>query len=123
MMRSGRDRLRATYYFSRSESPYLYVRPQFNHPYPFKDQLLNVNHTTMFSNRTLNEITFGYLRQDGHAEDPTPEAPTIPGNNSVGNGVAGFGVEFWPHRVHPEQHPVQGHADARARPALVPHGR
>ena len=56
------------------------------------DQLLNIDHTSMFSNRTLNEITIGYLRQDGHAEDPTPESPTI---TAVGNGVAGFGVEFW----------------------------
>jgi len=103
VMRSGRDRLRATYYFSRSAGPYLYVRPQFNHPYPFKDQLLNVNHTTMFSNRTLNEITFGYLRQDGHAEDPTPESPTI---EAVGNGVARFGVEFW-HPIEFTQNNIQ----------------
>jgi hypothetical protein len=103
VMRSGRDRLRATYYFSRSEGPYLYVRSQFNHPYPFKDQLLNVNHTTMFSNRTLNEITFGYLRQDGHAEDPTPESPTI---ETVGNGVARFGVEFW-HPIEFTQNNIQ----------------
>ena len=103
VMRGGRDRLRATYYFSRSESPFLYVRSQFDHPYPFKDQLLNVNHTSMFSNRTLNEITFGYLRQDGHAEDPTPESPTI---TAVGNGVAGFGVEFW-HPIEFTQNNIQ----------------
>ena len=92
VFRGNKDRLRATYYYSGSESWFTYVRPQFNHPYPFKDQLLNVLHTTILSSRTLNEATFGFARQDGHAGDPTPDAPTITG---VGNGVAGFGVEFW----------------------------
>ena len=92
VFRGNRDRLRGTYYYSGSESWFSYVRPQFNHPYPFKDQLLNVQYTTVASPRTLNEATFGFARQDGHAGDPTPDAPTITG---VGNGVAGFGVEFW----------------------------
>ncbi|PYR73831.1 MAG: hypothetical protein DMF86_19680, partial [Acidobacteria bacterium] len=81
-----------SYYLSNSSSPYLYVRSQFNHPYPFRDQLLNIAHTTVISNRTVNEANFGFVRQDGHAADPTPDAPTI---TAVGNGVAGFGVEFW----------------------------
>ena len=92
VLRSNRDRLRGTYYFSRSQGWFLYTRPQFNHPYPFRDQLLNLQHTTVLSNRTLNEATFGYVRQDGHAGDPTPDAPTIGG---IGNGVPGYGVEFW----------------------------
>ena len=79
------------------------MRPQFNHPYPFTDQLLNLNHTTILSNQTLNELSFGYLRQDGHAEDPTPDAPTI---EPVGNGVARFGVEFW-HPIEFTQHNFQ----------------
>jgi hypothetical protein len=96
VIRHGSDRLRGTYYLSRSESPYLYTRSQFNHPYPFRDQLLNLAHTTVISSRTLNEATFGYLRQDGHADDPTPDAPTI----SFSSGeIPGFGVEFW--------HPIQ----------------
>jgi outer membrane receptor protein involved in Fe transport len=55
------------------------------------------------SNRTLNEATFGYLRQDGHAEDPTPDSPTI---TAVGNGVVGFGVELW-HPIEFTQHNFQ----------------
>jgi hypothetical protein len=102
IFRQGADRLRGTYYLSKSRSPFLYVRSAFDHPYPFTDQLLNLNHTTVMSNRTLNEFTFGYLRQDGHAEDPTPDAPTI----GVGNGVAGFGVEFW-HPIEFTQHNFQ----------------
>jgi hypothetical protein len=103
VLRGGADRLRATYYLSKSASPFLYVRPQFDHPYPFTDQLLNLNHTTIMSNQTLNELSFGYLRQDGHAEDPTPESPTI---DTVGNGVARFGVEFW-HPIGFTQHNFQ----------------
>ena len=95
VLRSNKDRLRGTYYFARTQGWYLYSRPQFNHPYPFRDQLLNIQHTTILSHRTLNEATFGFARQDGHADDPTPDAPTL----SPGNGVAGFGVEFW--------HPIQ----------------
>jgi hypothetical protein len=86
------NRLRGTYYFARSQGWYLYTRPQFNHPYPFRDQLANIQHSTILSNRSLNEVTFGYVRQDGHASDPTPDAPTIV---NIGNGVPGFGVEFW----------------------------
>jgi hypothetical protein len=91
VLRSGRDRLRGTYYFARSQDMFLYTRSAFNHPYPFRDQLANVQHTAVLSNRTLNEATFGYVRQDGHSGDPTPDAPTI----AMANGVPGFGVEFW----------------------------
>ena len=91
VLRGNKDRLRGTYYFSRSQGWYTYVRPQFDHPYPFRDQVLNVQDTTIISNQTLNEATFGFARQDGHAGDPTPDAPTL----APGNGVAGFGVEFW----------------------------
>ena len=92
VFRANKDRLRATYYLAHSQSPFLYTRSQFNHPYPFRDQLLNVAHTTIISNRTLNEATFGYLRQDGHAEDTTPDSPTIA---FAATQIPGFGVEFW----------------------------
>ena len=42
VFRGGRDRLRATYYLANVESQFLYVRPQFNHPYPFRNQVINV---------------------------------------------------------------------------------
>ena len=91
VFRGGQDRLKATYYLSNIETQYLYVRPQFNHPYPFRNQLFNLAHTWMISDQTLNEATFGLVRQHGEAGDPTPESPNV----TPGNGVAGFGVEFW----------------------------
>jgi carboxypeptidase family protein/TonB-dependent receptor-like protein len=91
VFRESRDRLRATYYLSNIETQFLYTRPQFNHPYPFRNQLFNVAHTWMISASTLNEANFGIVRQHGEAGDPTPESPNV----VVGNGVAGFGVEFW----------------------------
>jgi carboxypeptidase family protein/TonB-dependent receptor-like protein len=91
VLRESRDRLRATYYLSNIETQYLYTRPQFNHPYPFRNQLFNVAHTWMLSGSTLNEASFGLVRQHGEAGDPTPESPNV----TPGNGVAGFGVEFW----------------------------
>jgi hypothetical protein len=91
VLRGGRDRLRATYYLTSIETQFLYVRPAFNHPYPFRNQLFNVAHTWVISNQSLNEANFGLIRQHGDTADPTPESPTI----GVGSGVAGFGVDFW----------------------------
>jgi hypothetical protein len=91
VFRGGRDRLRATYYLTDFDQPFLYVRSAFNHPYPFRNQLFNVAHTWVISDRSLNEANFGLIRQHGAAGDPTPESPTV----AVGNGVAGFGVDFW----------------------------
>jgi hypothetical protein len=91
VFRGGRDRLRATYYLANIEQHYLYVRPEFNHPYPFRTQMINVAHTWMLSAQTLNEANFGLVRQHGEAGDPTPETPNV----NPGNGVTGFGVEFW----------------------------
>ena len=91
VFRGGQDRLRATYYLSNLKQQYLYVRPEFNHPYPFRNQMINVAHTWMISSQTLNEANFGLVRQHGEAGDPTPETPNV----VPGNGVAGFGVEFW----------------------------
>ena len=92
VFRGGQDRLRATYYLSNIESQFLYTRSAFNHPYPFRNQLLNLQHTWMVSNQTLNEATFGVVRQHGEAGDPVPESPNVsfpPGT------MAGWGIEFW----------------------------
>ncbi len=85
------DRLRASYFLSKISSEFLYVRPEFNHPYPFKNQLLTSNYTRVISSQTLNETSVGWVRQHGEAEDVTPATPTI----SISNVNAGFGVEFW----------------------------
>jgi hypothetical protein len=94
------DRLRASYYLSNISSEYLYVRPQFNHPYPFRNQLFTAGYTKVISNQTLNELSFGWVRQHGEADDVTPESPTI----SITQVNAGFGVEFW--------HPISFTQDA-----------
>lgn len=91
VFRGGQDRLRATYYLANIETQFLYVRPQFDHPFPFRNQMLNVAHTWMLSANTLNEANFGLVRQHGDAGDPTPETPNV----NPGSGVSGFGVEFW----------------------------
>lgn len=99
VLRQGRDRIKGTYYLSNIETQFLYTRPQFNHPYPFRNQLLNLAHTWMISNQTLNEATFGYARQHGAAEAPGPESPDI----GPGSGLARFGSEFW-HPIDFTQH-------------------
>lgn len=91
VFRGGQDRLRGTYYLSNIESQFLYTRPQFNHPYPFRNQLFNLAHTWMVSNQTLNEAVFGVVRQVGSADNPEPTSPNV----NITGGVAGFGVEFW----------------------------
>lgn len=91
VMRGGQDRLKGTYYLSNIASQFLYVRPQFDHPFPFRNQLFNAAHTAVLSDRTVNEATFGFVRQVGSAGNPAPESPNI----VPGNGVARFGVEFW----------------------------
>jgi hypothetical protein len=93
MLRGGRDRLRLTYYITRLETEFNYIRSEFNHPYPFRNQLFTAGYSSVLSNQTLNEFGFGYVRQHGEAADPTPEAPTI-GITGL-SGSTGFGVEFW----------------------------
>lgn len=90
-LRGGQDRLKGTYYLSNVETQFLYVRPQFNTPFPFRNQLFNAAHTAVLSDRTVNEATFGFLRQHGEAGNPAPVSPNV----SPGSGVAGFGVAFW----------------------------
>jgi len=91
VFREGTDRLRGSYILSDIEQLNLYVRPQFDHPFVWRNQFASVSHTRILSNRTLNELSFGFARMHGETGDPTPAAPTI----GVGDGVAGFGVDFW----------------------------
>jgi Carboxypeptidase regulatory-like domain len=95
VFRGGNDKLRGSYYMTRITPEYTYLRPEFNHPYPHRNQFFSLGHTRIISNRTLNELSFGWVRMHGEAGDPTPDAPTI----SIQGGVNGFGVEFW--------HPIQ----------------
>lgn len=90
VLRGAKDRLRVTYYMTQLETPNLYVRSQFNHPFPFRNQLFNAIYSTILSNQTLNEFNFGIARQHGETGDPTPDSPTIGIND-----VSGFGVDFW----------------------------
>jgi hypothetical protein len=91
VFRGGRDRLRATYYVTNFETWNLYVRPQFNKPFPFRTQAAGVAHTWMLSNHTLNELTLGFGRQHGEAGNAGPTSPDI----GPGSGVERFGTEFW----------------------------
>jgi hypothetical protein len=85
------NRFRATYYMSQIESLFLFVRPEFNQPYPFRNQLFTSNWTRVISSQTLNELSFGWVRQHGEAGDVTPDVPTI----SITGLSAGFGSAFW----------------------------
>jgi Carboxypeptidase regulatory-like domain len=95
VLRSGNDKLRASYYMTDIKPEFTYLRPGFDHPYPHRNQFLSLGYTSVVSSTTLNELSFGYVRMHGEAQDPTPDAPTI----SVLGGVSGFGVDFW--------HPIQ----------------
>lgn len=90
-LRGGSDRIRASYYANKINNPNVYIRPQFNHSFPFLNQLFTSSYSRMVSNRTLNELTFGWVRQHGETGDPTPEAPTI----GISGLSSGFGVDFW----------------------------
>lgn len=91
VLRAGSDRIRASYYVNKINTPFVYVRPPFDHDYPFLNQLLAASHSRVLSSRTLNELTVGWVRQHGETGDPTPEAPTI----SIAGLSYGFGVPFW----------------------------
>jgi hypothetical protein len=91
VFRGGQDRLHGTYYLSTIETAFTYVRPQFDHPYPFRNQLFSLSHSRVISSQTLNELSFGFVRQHGETGDPTPESPTI----GITGLNAGFGVDFW----------------------------
>jgi len=89
----GNDRIRGSYYLNNIETQTLYVRPQFNHPFDFRNQLLTANYSRVISGQTLNELTFGWVRQRGVTGDPTPLSPTV---NITGMPYpAAFGVDFW----------------------------
>lgn len=89
--RGGQDKLRGSYYMTRIVPETAYLRPAFDHPFPHRNQFMNLGYTKILTNATLNELSFGYVRMHGDTGDPTPEAPTI----SIAGGVNGFGVEFW----------------------------
>ena len=91
VFRGGSDRLRTTYYLSNIETWNLYVRSQFDKPFPFRNQMFGIAHTTVLSNQTLNEFTFGLGRMHGEAGNAAPESPDI----GPGSGVSRFGTEFW----------------------------
>lgn len=89
----GSDRVRGSYYLNNIETQTLYVRPQFDHPFNFRNQLLTSNYSRVISGRTLNELTFGWVRQSAETGDPTPLAPTI---TITGMPYpAAFGVDLW----------------------------
>jgi hypothetical protein len=87
----GKDKLRATYYISRLRPIDGQTRAAFEEPFPHRNQFLNLSHTRVISSATLNELSFGFWRMHGQADDPSPEVPTI----GIGGGVAGFGTLFW----------------------------
>ncbi len=91
VLRGGVDQLRGSYYMTKVVTQDLFVRPQFNKPFPFRNQAANVGHTWMISNTTLNEASFGFARQHGDTDNPAPESPDV----NVGDGVSSFGVAFW----------------------------
>jgi hypothetical protein len=91
VLRGGQDRLRATYYVTNIETWNLYTRPQFDKPFPFRNQMANVAHTWIISGTTLNEASVGWARMHGEAGNPAPQSPDI----GITGGVARFGTEFW----------------------------
>ena len=91
VLRGGLDRLRATYFLTNVETWNLYVRPQFDKPFPFRNQAANLGHTWVLSDQTLNEASFGFARMHGEAGNAAPESPDI----GISGGVARFGTEFW----------------------------
>jgi outer membrane receptor protein involved in Fe transport len=87
------DRIRGSYYLNNIQTNTVYVRQPFDHPFDFKNQLLTSNYSRVISNNSLNELTFGWVRQHGETGDPTPISPTI---SITGlNFQSGFGVDFW----------------------------
>ena len=93
VFRDGSDRIRASYYLNEIQTNTVYVRPQFNHPFDYRNQLVTSNYSRVISSQTLNELTFGWVRQHGETGDPTPLSPTI-GITGL-SAQAGFGVDFW----------------------------
>lgn len=91
VLRGGSDKLRASYYMTRIVPETVYLRSAFNHPFPHRNQFLNVGYSNVLSNNTLNELSFGYVRMHGETGDPTPDSPTI----SIAGISSQFGVEFW----------------------------
>jgi hypothetical protein len=91
VFRNGNDKLRASDYMTRIVPETVYLRSEFNHDFPHRNQFFNLGHTRIISTRTLNELSFGYVRMHGEAGDPTPDSPTI----TIAGISSQFGVEFW----------------------------
>ena len=94
VLREGNDQIRASYYGNWIDNPAVYVRPQFNKPFDFLNQLFTSSYTRVISNQTLNELGFGWVRQHGETGDPTPESPTI-AITGLTQPQTNFGVDFW----------------------------
>jgi hypothetical protein len=93
VFRDGNDRIRGSYYLNNIQTQTLYVRPQLDHPFDYRNQLFTSNYSRVISGQTLNELTFGWVRQHGETGDPTPESPTL---TITGMPYpAAFGVDFW----------------------------
>jgi hypothetical protein len=87
----GRDKIRGTFYRTASTGIGAGIRPEFENPLPVDVHFLHLAHTHVVSPQTLNELTFGYARQHGEAENRAPESPTI----GITGVDAGFGLVFW----------------------------
>ena len=79
VLRGGIDQLRASYYLTDIVTQDLFVRPQFNKPFPHRNQAANVGHTWMISNTMLNEASFGFARMHGETDNlvPSEEAAAL----------------------------------------------
>jgi hypothetical protein len=75
------------------------------------------NWTRVISGQTLNELSVGFVRQDGETGDLTPEVPTI----SISGLAFGFGVDFW-HITFAEQPRSPQRADDEPERPCVPRG-
>jgi hypothetical protein len=93
VLQGGQARLRGSYYLNEIQTQTLYARPTFDHPFDYRNHLFTANYTRVVSSQTLNELTFGFVRQHGETGDPTPVSPTIAITGL--SGQAGFGVDFW----------------------------
>lgn len=91
VFRNGSDRVRASYYGNKINNPVAYVRPAFDKDFTYFNQFVTGNWTRVISGQTLNELSVGFVRQDGETGDLTPEVPTI----SISGLAFGFGVDFW----------------------------
>ena len=97
VLRGGSDKLRASYYMSRHPAGVLVPASRLRSHRTRTATSSSTSATRrVVSSRTLNELSFGWVRMHGEAGDPTPDAPTI---EHPRRRRTAFGVEFW--------HPIQ----------------